>query len=115
VTPAAALLATGAVAGCGSGDGTPPVRGATFISQDRLNQYSCSDWSRARPNEQKAAIDAIRKFAGGMITGRGAQGRGAVLEDEHAWRLFHSTCQRPYARHWVLLKLYTHAAAFAGR
>ena len=113
--PAVAVAAAGAVAGCGSGDGTPPVRGATLISQDRMNSYTCADWRRAGPAEQKAAIDALRTFAGGMITGRGAQGRGAVLEDDHARRLFHSVCQRRHARHFVLYKLYTHAAAFAGR
>ena len=46
------------------------------------------------------------------MIGEGVSGRGTVLEDEQAYRLFNGRCERFPG--FLLYKLYSHAAAFAG-
>jgi hypothetical protein len=110
----AALAAALVLSACGGGGSAPSSR-AGFDAGPPIGRFTCQDWNRAGPALQKATLDKLRRFAGGQITGQGAQGHGAVLSDEDAGRLFHSYCGRRYAQHFLLYKLYTHAAAFIGR
>jgi hypothetical protein len=105
------------VAGCGGGEGVPG-QAAGFADQDpvNLNTYACKDWNAADPARRRLVVEKLRNFAGGDVTGgQGVRGHGTVLDDEHAYLLFDSACRERYARGFVLYKLYTHAAAFAGR
>jgi hypothetical protein len=110
----AALVAALVLAGCGGGGGTPPA-GSGLAAAPPIGRATCQDWNRASPAVQQHTLDKIREFVGGDITGEGAQGHGATLSDDDAGRLFHSQCSRPYAKSFLLYKLYSHAAAFIGR
>jgi hypothetical protein len=105
-----------ALAACGgSGDGPPEQSGFARQVPD-LNKYACEDWAKADPAARRAVIDKIQEFAGGNVTGdQGVRSRGNVLEDEQAYSLFENRCRPAYARGFLLYKLYTAAAAFAGR
>ncbi|MDX6697307.1 MAG: hypothetical protein QOE65_704 [Solirubrobacteraceae bacterium] len=114
VRGAALAAAVAVLAGCGGGGGTPPA-GSGLASAPPIGRATCQDWIRSSPAVQQRTLEKIRQFVGGEITGRGAQGHGATLSDDDAGRLFHSQCSRPYAKSFLLYKLYTHAAAFIGR
>lgn len=64
-------------------------------------------------------LDELRDFRSGevqgQISGRGAgRGFGSVLPDELALRLFDSRCKLPASDSFLLYKLYSFAAGFAG-
>jgi hypothetical protein len=117
-TAVAAVCCLAALGACG-GSGEPARQaGGLAGSQDLdLNTLACEDWRRSSPSTRRAIIEKIRGFAGGTITGEGVGkgARGAVLDDDHAYRLFEGRCREELARGFLLYKLYTHAAAFAGK
>jgi hypothetical protein len=55
-----------------------------------------------------------RQIIGGQVSGRGVEGRGGVLPDSEARRLFDNYCSQHFARAFVLYKLYGEAAGFTG-
>ena len=81
-----------------------------------LGQATCSDWN-AQDTAGRAELAArVRAFAGGVVNdGSEDVGTGAVLSADEANRLYATSCARRYAEDFLLYKLYTHAAAFAGR
>ena len=102
------------LAGCGGGDagGTPQQNaGARIGAPTQL--VACSDWKEAGVRERYGTLDALRRFAGSR-TGSPA-GRGATLEHDQAYELFERYCANDFADGFRLYKLYTRAAAFAGR
>jgi hypothetical protein len=110
-----ALACAAALGACGGDDGGPPATPSAQPVPD-LNTYACEDWVRADPATRRAVVDKIQEFAGGNVSGeRGVRGRGLVLDDEHAYSLFENRCRPSYAGGFLLYKLYTAAAAFAGR
>jgi hypothetical protein len=118
----AAALCAALLGGCGGGDGAPRS-GRPNLDPGQgpdLNTYYCADWQRASPAERRVVLERLKAFVGGTITGGtpGGErelGRGAVLDDELAYGIFDDRCREHYARGFLLYKLYTHAAAFAGR
>ena len=118
VREAAALSAACAAlvaGGCGGdGEGAPPAGVQRFDDPTRLMQYTCEDWKRAAPAQRVAVLGALREVTGGPVTGGGVAGRGTVLEDDAAQRLFDGHCRNRYARSFVLYKLYGQAAGFIG-
>jgi hypothetical protein len=114
---AAGLAVALALGGCGGGEGTPGQAAGFAQNQDiDLNTYSCADWNAADPAARRLVIERLRTFAGGDVSGgQGVRGRGTVLADDQAYSLFDNRCRDRFARGFVLYKLYTHAAAFAGR
>jgi hypothetical protein len=110
-----AIVASAALAGCpgsgSSGGPAPQSAGPRLGTPIRLTD--CSDWRRSSPSERSAIIGGVRAVAGGA-TGSPA-GRGAVLDDDKAYDLFDGYCREPFAKRFKLYKLYTRAAAFAGR
>jgi len=110
---AALLVCTTALSGCwGSGDGEEGSR--TALSGPELQHLTCSDWKRADATGRAEIVDGLRAVIGGQVTGRGAAGRGSVLEDELAYRLFDNYCQERFATAFSLYKLYGQASGFAG-
>jgi hypothetical protein len=63
--------------------------------------------------ERQGTVRALREFAGGR-SGSPA-GRGATLDDRKAYEVLEAYCERDFARHFKLYKLYTRAAAFRNR
>jgi len=65
--------------------------------------------------QRRTIVEQLRRFAGGPVGSSAGIQRGPVLSDDRAYRLFQSYCAKPFARGFKLYKLYTRAAAFAGR
>jgi hypothetical protein len=116
---AAALLACClALAACGGstegGEGAAADVGPGIGDTAPLRTFTCRDWNRADSELRLATIEQIRNFAGGPVTGEDVRARGAVLDDEQAYGLFDRACEPDFASGFLLVKLYTHAAGFAG-
>ena len=77
-------------------------------------RLSCRDWKAANPAERSQILRSLRSVIGGQVTGRGANGRGAVLPDDKAYSLFDRYCREHFARGFSLYKLYGQASGFAG-
>jgi hypothetical protein len=113
----------GGAAGTGSpGLGSLPGVGAKVTSEQAkqgyvpLGQLTCAEWNATGSAGRPALVRRVRAFAGGVVISEDAAiGTGAVLSDATAERLYDSWCGRSYAGAFLLYKLYTHAAAFAGR
>lgn len=103
------------VAGCGgSDDGDAGSTGppASLPADFNIQVFACKDWQKADADVRRYAIGRIRDITGGEVSGTG--GRGTVLSDEQAHRLFDNRCSDTAAGGFVLYKLYGHAAGFAG-
>lgn len=114
---AALAIALGlALAACGGEEVAPPAvgGGSSPIQPGSLGKLKCEDWTRAELDTRSAIVEDLRAFSGGPVTGEGVQGTGPVLEDEQAYELFENRCEGSYAEDFLLYKLYTHAAGFAG-
>lgn len=123
----ACALAIG-LAGCGGSDGggrtggerpasgEPPVGGAGPAGFDarRMATYTCEDWRKADTDGRLQALQALHGIVGGTIIGRNNNGRGRVLADEDAYKLFDNMCGPDYAGGFLLYKVYGRAAGFAG-
>lgn len=113
-------LAVGAVslslASCGGDEVAAPAigGGSNEIAPGSLGKLRCEDWNRGDVDARSAIVEELRLFSGGPVTGEGVQGTGPVLEDEQAYELFERRCEGSYAEGFLLYKLYTHAAGFAG-
>ena len=108
----AGALALG-LAACEDGGNPAPSQGP--LSASDLQQFTCSDWRSSNPQERRRAVDQLREITGGAVVGgRGVRGRGTVLEDDDAYRLFDGHCRHDHAADFVLYKLYGQAAGFAG-
>lgn len=78
-----------------------------------LSQASCADWLAADAQGRSALAGRLTAFAGGVVnTGSRDIGTGATLTGEQVGRLYESWCSQPYARGFLLYKLYTFNAAF---
>jgi hypothetical protein len=80
-----------------------------------VQHLKCRDWKRADPARRRAVLSALRAVTGGQVTGRGADGRGSVLDDDKAYSLFDNYCRQDFARAFSLYKLYGQASGFAGK
>jgi hypothetical protein len=101
-------------AGCGSDDSDeerePPKLPAGF----NLQLFNCEDWNKADQPVRDYVLERLHAIAGDQITGPGVQGRGAMLTDAEATKIFNSRCADPRARGFVLYKIYAFARGFRG-
>ncbi len=105
------MLALGACGGSDdSGDEEPPDLPPGF----NLQLFNCSDWNAADGPVRGYVLGRLHAIANDQITGPGVQGRGSVLTDQQATKLFDSTCSNPRARGFVLYKIYAFARGFRG-
>ena len=88
---------------------------ATLPADFNLQLFDCADWNRADPAVRAYVLDRLHTLANDQVSGPGVRGRGSVLTDEQATRLFDSRCGSPRARGFVLYKLYAYARGFVGR
>jgi hypothetical protein len=116
--PTALLICCLALAACGGStegnDQAAAEVGPGIGDSPPLRTFTCTDWNRANGEMRLATIEQIRNFAGGPVTGEGVRARGAVLEDDQAYQLFDRACEPDFASGFLLVKLNTHAAGFAG-
>ena len=107
----AALACGVALAGCGDSE---KKRTPKPVSQPVLQSLTCRDWQRLDDDARADVVAALHDFAGAGVTANGVSGKGTVLEDDQARRLFDGYCRRPFARSFSLYKLYGQAAGFSG-
>jgi hypothetical protein len=110
----AALAAALLLSGCGSAGKAEPER-PQVLSQRAVQSLRCSDWQQYDADLRARVIASLRGILGGDVIGKGASGRGSVLTDAQARRLFDGYCRQRFARAFSLYKLYGQAAGFAGR
>ena len=93
-----------------------PAPGPAKQNPVPLGQLSCEDWNRTAEAGRPALVDRIRGFAGGVVNS-GSQdiGTGAVLTYDEARQLYGGWCRNAFAEGFLMVKLYTHAAAFGRR
>ena len=113
---ACALLA---LAGCGGSDDEPAKPKKAAAPADlppnfNIQLFNCTDWNKADEPLRAYVLRRYREILGGDVTGRGVAGRGSVLTDAEATRLFDNYCAQRFARAFVLYKLYGQAAGFTG-
>jgi hypothetical protein len=115
---AAALVAVGAgvlLLTSGGDSSTSAPATERMLSQPQIQALRCRDWEQLDIRPRAQVLAGLRSILGGDVIGRGASGRGSVLRDEQARRLFDGYCRRPFAREFSLYKLYGQAAGFAGQ
>ena len=113
---AAALLAcTLAVQACGGSDEPDEPKPLKLPPGFNLQLFNCSDWKAADQPVREYVLERLHTIANDQVTGPGVRGRGSVLTDAEAIRLFDSTCANPRARGFVLYKIYAFSRGFRGR
>lgn len=108
-----ALVAFALVPMACMGSDDQPVAGLGFAREQPARQLRCTDWQEADPSGRRVIVDSLQEFLGGPVIGEGVSGRGSVLDDDQAYELFNGRCE--HFPGFLLYKLYSHAAAFAGR
>jgi hypothetical protein len=114
---AALVLATAALAGCGSSSGEPgdqtassPASGVGLVRAGSTAQFAdCSDWRAGTVAQRRTTIRSIR----GQLTPQRSKTARSALSDEAAYRVFDKTCSSGIADSLRLYKLYARAQAFA--
>ncbi len=112
------LIACAFAAGACGDSGDRPERAklpATLPADFNLQLFDCADWNRADAGARAYVLRRLHTIANDQVTGPGVQGRGSVLTDEQATRLFDTRCRSNRARGFVLYKLYAYARGFIGR
>lgn len=113
---AVVLAGTFGLASCGgSEESGGSAQLDRFGSAQSLQLFTCTDWQKASPQTRKNVVQRLRQITGSEVTGEGTSGRGTVLDDDQAYRLFDGYCGQTFARGFTLYKLYGQAAGFAGR
>jgi hypothetical protein len=79
-----------------------------------LRRATCADWREADAHGRLAVLAQLRVIRADQITGRGVRGQGTVLSNELAYDLFENRCKLPNSDSYLLYKLYSFAAGFAG-
>ena len=111
------MLAGCLLAGCGADDEkrpAEPVRPAGLPADFNLQIFKCDDWNAAGPPVRRYVLERLHEIGNDQVSGPGVQGRGSVLTDEQATKMFDSTCASPRARGFVLYKLYAFSRGFRG-
>ena len=106
-----------AASACGDSEDGRPQGGQRLAlpANYNLQLFNCADWKRADPRLRAHVLDQLHTLANDQVSGPGVRGRGSVLTDEQATRLFNSRCESPRARGFILYKLYAYARGFVGR
>jgi hypothetical protein len=114
----AAVLTAGALVVILSGGGHSSVARqptAGMLNQPQIQAMRCRDWQRLDVTSQARVLAGLRAILGGQVVGQGASGRGSVLGDAQARRLFNGYCRPRFAKDFSLYKLYGQAAGFVGQ
>ncbi len=111
---AATLLACAlALAACGGSDDDGGGK-LKLPPGFNLQLFNCADWNAADEPVRAYVLERLRAIANDQVIGPGVRGRGSVLTEEEATKLFDSTCANPRARGFVLYKLYAFTRGFRG-
>lgn len=109
------LLLAATLTGClgSSSGGQRPVDVGPGIGGTPLRLANCTDWQKADASQRLSLVHQLANLSDRPIAGTQG-GRGPVLDDKQAYRLFQNYCHNYFARGFFLYKLYGRAAAFAG-
>jgi hypothetical protein len=114
----AAVVAVGAgvlLLASGGHSAKPKPATTRMLSQPQIQALRCRDWEQLEPRPRAQVLAGLRSILGGDVIGQGASGRGSVLRDVQARRLFDGYCRQRFAQEFSLYKLYGQAAGFAGQ
>ena len=92
----------------------PAKRPSGLAKNLDLQKYTCTEWKNAGEGEHRYVIYRLRQITGGQVTGKGFNGRGSVIPDDEAHRVFDTWCAHDYARGFLLYKLHGFASGFVG-
>jgi hypothetical protein len=92
----------------------PAKRPAGLKKNLNLQLYKCTNWKHAGEGERRYVIYRLREITSGQVSGTGVRGRGAVIPDDKAHRLFDNYCANDFARGFLLYKLHGFASGFVG-
>jgi uncharacterized lipoprotein YajG len=106
----AALVATLALAACGSNSRSTDVKPVgEMLVGSVAPMAQCSDWNAGTRDQRLATIHDIRQ----QVNLRDGTVQTPQLSDHEAYRIFRQTCRRKFAAGFRLYKLYARAASFA--
>ena len=120
-TAVAGLAAAAALAACGGSSDEPADRPARaerppgLPADFNLQVFDCEGWNEASEPVRRYVIRRLHELSNDQVTAPTVEGRGSVLTDAEAYRLFESSCASRRARGFVLYKLYAYARGFGGR
>ena len=92
----------------------PAKRPAGMSKNLSLQLYKCTDWKKAGEAERRYVIYRLRQITSGQVSGTGVRGRGTVIPDDQAHKLFDNYCANYFARGFTLYKLHGFASVFVG-
>jgi hypothetical protein len=97
------------VVGCG---GSKPGGSTTqtAASEATVRTARCNLWNVLDSGDRQRLIAGLRAFFGGRVDAPGR--RGQVLPDRYAYTFLTSYCRQPFARAFLLYRLYGNASAF---
>jgi hypothetical protein len=98
------------IAGCG---GSGPAKPATHVQplpQATVRSANCILWNAMSGPERQRLVVGLRTFFGGRVDRAGTYGQ--VLPDRAANRILTTYCHQPFARAFLLYRIYGDAAAF---
>lgn len=114
VSAAVPLCCAVALAACGGSDDDGERKPPKLPPGFNLQLFNCSDWNAADEPVREYVLERMHAIANDQVIGPGVRGRGSVLTDEQATKLFDNRCADPRARGFVLYKLYAFSRGFRG-
>jgi hypothetical protein len=97
------------LAACGASHTSGSTTASNAAAAALVRTANCMLWNVIDPSERRRLVAGLRVFFGQRLD-TGARTR--VPSDEHAYRLLTSYCRLPFARAFLLYRLYGNAAAF---
>jgi hypothetical protein len=104
------------IAGCGGSDHAQSTGGAGKgapvqpLQQATVRTANCILWNALSGPERQRLVVGLRSFFGGHVDRAGTYGQ--VLPDPAAHRVLNAYCHQPFARAFLLYRIYGDAAAF---
>jgi hypothetical protein len=102
------------LAACGGSDTSAPrttASAAPAPTGATVRTANCMLWKVLDPGDRRALVKGLRAFFSQRLD-TGAHER--LLPDDRAYQLITNYCRLPFARAFLLYRLYGNAAAFAG-
>lgn len=113
------ICTVGSLAGLVACGGSPASRHTTRFayparpaSADTVRTADCAAWNAADAGERRRLVAGLRSFFSQRLD-TGARER--VLPDDRAYKIITGYCRLPFARAFLIYRLYGNATAFSGQ
>jgi hypothetical protein len=98
------------IAGCGNSGHASRAAHIQPLQQATVRTANCILWNALSRPERQRLVVGLRFFFGGRVDRAGTYGQ--VLPDSAANRILTTYCHQPFARAFLLYRIYGDAAAF---